>query len=592
MAEIPRPEVVVPTGAAWDELRDRLQTEYRSEVFFVAIDVDVSGTATIEGNVASEKFSTLLTDLVFAQPTVMSVANNVIVTSPLHPAQSIDPTDWLPPRAVDQDESVTRYPSITSVGRPQPGALFEVNVDLTLDPDNSVDPEAMRISDLPADWNMLTIDARILSSELVFETGADTGTVTIRRDQPSQPAAFVGRVSELANAGSDVRVTVLFSYKGRFAGSAKASFELVGEKLATKQQSPPATLATTTSFLAVPSAVGADLTVHVLNVDDSDKSNWVFNCLAAPDLADRKGVSVLGRGRKEYLTDLFQSVQFYDPATHRRRLQGIGERVWSVAPVEFQSLYASLRTRLGTNFSIQFITDDPFVPWEMMFPTDMEGADHLFMSHPVSRWVLDVPYRTSVFPAGAIASFVPNYGSGTLPAAVEEGRYIVDVLGGIAKSSVRSDFVSFLEQPGSPPTQIVHFAGHGASSRAGERGIEMEDGSVVLEDLTSSVVLGKDHRSLFVLNACEMGSSDVALGVVESWPERLLSLRFGGVIAPLWAIRDAHASAVIRDTLHAFRQSDVTLSEALRASRAKHRDASATPYAYLCYGDVMAKASR
>ncbi|OXE38680.1 hypothetical protein CCS92_27815, partial [Methylobacterium radiotolerans] len=47
-------------------------------------------------------------------------------------------------------------------------------------------------------------------------------------------------------------------------------------------------------------------------------------------------------------------------------MKGIGEEIWEAAPSAFKAVYIDLYSRLGRDFPIQIITDEPHVPWEMM----------------------------------------------------------------------------------------------------------------------------------------------------------------------------------------------------------------------------------
>lgn len=118
----------------------------------------------------------------------------------------------------------------------------------------------------------------------------------------------------------------------------------------------------------------------------------------------------------------------------------------------------------------------------------------------------------------------------------------------------------------------------------------MTDGWVSSKEVHSGVRLGMRDGTFVVLNACSAGTADETLGVVGGWPTRLATRGFGGVLAPIWAVQDEHASSVVLHQLDGLTKGR-PLGEAMRDARVCYRNASATPYAYLCHGDVMARMS-
>jgi len=116
----------------------------------------------------------------------------------------------------------------------------------------------------------------------------------------------------------------------------------------------------------------------------------------------------------------------------------------------------------------------------------------------------------------------------------------------------------------------------------------MTDGWISCDEMHSGVKLGNRDHSFVVINACEVAGGDYELGAIDGWPAALGERGFGGVLAPLWAIQDDYASLVVRDFITAFRNKR-SLGESICRARMADRDKSATPYAYICYGDVMAE---
>jgi CHAT domain len=279
---------------------------------------------------------------------------------------------------------------------------------------------------------------------------------------------------------------------------------------------------------------------------------------------------------------------------HAGKLRGIGEEIWKISPPSFKLLYRDLHREFGPSFPIQIITDEPHIAWEMMHPDDdagVSGPDHLFMTHPIARWLVHLQGRISPkFTAGSIASFVPNYkDEESLAMALEEGQWLAENLGAVAQEATYNGFTDFWGSAmPSDPVAVLHFAGHGDTDAAGIAKIKLIDGWVSCNDVHGGVRLGREHGTFVVLNACKVGAAEYRLGLSSGWAASLTGQGFRGVLAPLWAVQDKCASVVVRDYLSKFMQG-VPLGLAMQQARAASRDMSATPYAYVVHGDVMAR---
>ena len=73
---------------------------------------------------------------------------------------------------------------------------------------------------------------------------------------------------------------------------------------------------------------------------------------------------------------------------HRARIEGFGKRLWDRAPVEFRAVYWALHDHCKRALAIQFVSDKPHLPWELMRPY-RGGETHppLAMKHAVARWI-------------------------------------------------------------------------------------------------------------------------------------------------------------------------------------------------------------
>lgn len=584
----------------WSTLRSSIYVLAR-EIYEMDV-VLAAGTLTLTGSVTSEKVRERLGAMFgLVAP---ELRNELVVAAPFECAGGDSNWSYQDPLAMDgATGSLTRYPAVTPGAEASPGAAFNFEVDLAAAPDGMTEGGAVELANLPAGWTEVTVDVEIFCDALIFEDAAGKhGVVTVLPDGSSRPAVFRGRIRSDAVVGDVFKLTATFEQAGRHAGSAVRRIR-IEPGAASGSTGPAAVPPTGRGVELVRDVRSALLTVKIIEGSVAGVLTW---SLSTPR---RSGPFKTGAWREQidlkgdtsrFARELLQSCPNLRPGRkHVSMLRGIGERIWQVAPDCFKGLYAELRAEHGPSFPIQFVTDEPHVPWEMMHPDEEAGmpeADHLFMTHPVARWFggSEGGMREG-FGRGLIASFVPEYDDGSgLPAAVEEGRRLVSEFGAEAREATYEGFTGFLGEPlPNACISILHFAGHAAPSLDGadeREGLRMTDGWVSSKEVHSGVRLGMRDGTFVVLNACSAGTADETLGVVGGWPTRLATRGFGGVLAPIWAVQDEHASSVVLHQLDGLTKGR-PLGEAMRDARVCYRNASATPYAYLCHGDVMARMS-
>jgi hypothetical protein len=405
---------------------------------------------------------------------------------------------------------------------------------------------------------------------------------------------FSALVTDEARDLGRVDIQLVFSHDGRPCGQLAVSFAL-----AASQPAVPTGEMTTASVSIPTHQPSADLTVNILqDPGGGDRYQWSFN--VGPGLrnlgeAFRFASSGFGMSAKDYFKAKFNACPYLAQGQHQGALQGIGEEIWRAAPQEFRNLYLAIHKRVGFDFSIQIMTNEPYVPWELMFPVeeDLEDAGHLYLKHPTARWFMDGASMPPSFPIGDVITFAPQYQyGGNLPAAQAEAEWLVTKYGAHRPDPTYAGFMGVLQTPPNTAVRLLHFAGHGASEGApGSVGIRMSDGWVPVDAINSSVQLGKRYRPLCIINACQVGATDACLASTSGWPPALVRRSFSGVIAPLWSVQDDIASEFIKDTLTELIDNGQSFGNAVLKSRQYHSAVSPSAFAYLSYGDVMAKAA-
>ncbi|QXT34860.1 CHAT domain-containing protein [Sphingomonas sanguinis] len=495
---------------------------------------------------------------------------------------------------------VLRCPSIGSTGNLVPAGRVEISVDLKT---GSTGAASIAVGRFPADWTTIAVAVQLIApwAEAVETV---SGAVILNADGTSTPAVFSCRIAPDFD-GSSAQVQAVFMHGTRICGFLAKDLLPTGNADGRSGEADRASTvdigdgpgdassisaALTPSVRVVPDAAGPSLTVTITSAD-RDAQTWFWQAAMPGGLSVGIGRIDLKDDAKRFSDTLLGSCPDLAPNRVGRVMDGIGEHLWRVAPAEFREGYAKWRAALGTDFPIQFITEDPYVPWEMMKP-EIADAGHLFVDHPVARWPAQ---RTGLLRErlgrGEILSFVPSYAPGQgLPHAELEGRWMAQALGAVTMTARTDAFFDVLDGRHPNGVAMIHFAGHGRVD-TGQRdgGIQLEDGFVGVMDVDQTrTVVGLECATLVLLNACETSAGARMLGTNTGWGAAIAARGFGGLLAPLWEVDDGMALEMIKAVLPALLQRRETLGESLRTARRVHCASSASAFAYLAHGDVMA----
>lgn len=587
-----RGNLKLPAGTEWHVLTVLLEG-FLNRIYEVEVTVK-RDRSLLNGRVFSKEVADSIRHLVALHAPTRGLDGELAWASPLYSADTGDMDEefqWSATVDVRSTSTIDRLPVIRPVMTPEIDKRLDVVVDLTEVPGD--DTFGSFSADVPSDWDYIEVEAVLTCTGLQIAEADRRKTIRLDRDGSSRPVLFSGLVTADAKPAGGVTIRLSLSYEGRDSGYAERTIPLASGS----GEMPPA-LEPSLSYAKLETyATGPDLTVRIFALDGSGRYQWSF--IASPSLhgfdADRYGDKNLNESPKTYFLKKLATCPTMRAGEHVGKLRGIGEQIWDATPSEFRDVYVEVRERMGSAFSIQIVTDDPYVPWELMFPTDPRIPDpsHLFLCHPVSRWLVNNGARYLDFERGSRVTFVPEYAmSNTLPAAREEGQWLKQTLGAVSGDASYTGFTGFLQRRHPEAVQLIHFAGHGASEEAGgAHGLCLEQGSwMTADEMNGSVRVGRDHRPMFILNACQVGQAQHALGSISGWPSALLRQGFGGLVAPLWSIQDNTASKFMREFLAGFIGNGETLGQAALSARRANAGENASSYAYLVYGDVMATA--
>jgi hypothetical protein len=544
-------------------------------------------------------------------------------SEPAPPAPA--PSDWThaePPETVvsapleDEGTAPLRHPSIDIDQPLAPERDVVVVIDLLHEAVTHTQGGPVIVGQLAADWQTLDLTVHLQCAALEFANGSQA-IVTINRNAASVPAKLKARVRADAAAGS-VAVMATFMMGTRFCGSAVRLFDVGTAQTGARpggvraspelRPRPTSTLAPGDVAAAVMGTVVVeraaeqpDLTVHISRIDKDKPAllRWLMVTKRFDGLPPRlEGEIQLDHDPATQASALFKEFAVLERGKHTERIEGFGSRLWTMAPDVFRKVYWALWDRHQRPLTIQFISEEPHMPWELMRPVrEDESEIHppLALKHAVARWIKRWDgYMRNRLPAGRLCTIAPKYASVSraLKRAQIESDTLVTAFSARREDGTRTAVLTLLQAEPSEPVAILHFAGHGkfAPEAATHSNIKLEDGDLTASEVERPEVrLGRCCRTLVFFNACEVGAAGAVFGEVGGWADAFLGRQFGGFIAPLWSVDDEDAGVVAVELLERILKQGKPIGAALRDVREAHGATSPTFYSYLYYGDVTAR---
>jgi CHAT domain-containing protein len=508
----------------------------------------------------------------------------------------VERTDADRPASEDEGTTPLRYPSLETDAALTPGVNVTVTVDLLRAAAGHTQGGPVAVGPQAPDWQQRDLSVVLSCPQIDFE-GDGRGTVTIRRNQASVPAPVKGRVRGDTKPGDAAPVIASFFDGTRFCGSAFRVFAVAGAAA-----SSPAVVTTPAGGTVVtePAARQPDVTVRITRASGAPgRLDWLVETVRFDGLPPRLRETIdLPQDPAAEVAALFAEFATLERGQHRARIEGFGDRLWQRAPRMFRDVYWALWDHYGRTLTIQFISDEPHLPWELMRPVrpdESEVHPPLALKHAVARWIERWDgYMRNQLPPGGVFTIAPRYATASrlLPRAQTESQTLVDRFRAQRVDGTRQAVKTLLETaPPVAPVALLHFAGHGHFVRTATTAssISLEDGALAASEIERpEVKLGKACRTLVFFNACEVGSTGSILGEIGGWADAFLGRQFGGFIAPLWSVDDEDAGVVAAELLQGILERHQPIGEVLRALRVKHGDVSPTFYSYLYYGDVTA----
>lgn len=379
-------------------------------------------------------------------------------------------------------------------------------------------------------------------------------------------------------------ICAFFTVEGEFRGTVTRAVDLDGRPLSNRSFGEAVNLFAETGKLA-------DLSVLVTQTGEG------YSChVMSPHLEDfRNGKSMTWQlhGNSEDIVTGYME-RFTAPNTKPRQLiaelRGAGKMLFNATPEVFRQAYWQLVNDKLPLDTIAVVSQEPFIPWELMVPTEgPNGEDHnlpLGAQYSVGRWVHSAVAPTSVLAVSESQIVAPQYDAErTLPQSQPEAAAVIATIGGrvVTPASFEDVSAALISQ-----SSLLHFVCHGEDEGTSGQALLLDDNDV----LTESSLLGIDgvkaafkaKAPLVFLNACEVGRGSPSLVGERSFASQFIKLGAQAVIAPLWSVDDTIAHEVALAFYGALKDTPgKPLAEIFRDIRKKAYETGQDTWAAYCF---------
>jgi len=427
-------------------------------------------------------------------------------------------------------------------------------------------------------------------------------TFVIHRGVPrSDSVTFEVTVSDATLNGTP-RIMALFRHNERACGEVSRKINLRGPST-TEDKPPPALFSVHTT------AEPAHLTIEITN---PSKDLQHFDCLVSTSLLSSYKSGKTEAWNLNERTETLVEQYFREftargtaPAARIAALRGAGKKLFERAPQIFRDAYWRIVDEKKPLQTISIVSQDPFIPWELMIPHrdlpdgSFEIRKPLGVEFRIGRWTKKQHFAApQTLPLNDGWVFAPNYRDPPPPQplkwADDEAKLVMDAFHGERISPAST--AKFIQTIKNDCRSFLHFICHGSSRLAGSQTILDEDKAV----LTSLQLAGYEidnacakKKPFVFLNACEVGRPIPSLTGLGGFASEFVDLGASAVIAPLWSVKDDIAHEVAEEFYGAIKADPrIPFAEVIRKIRKRAYDDPAgedTYAAYCFYGDPLAE---
>lgn len=320
--------------------------------------------------------------------------------------------------------------------------------------------------------------------------------------------------------------------------------------------------------------------------------------------------------RVQYVAALYEKIEDRwistnnDVEAFTEELRAFGGALYDeLFPKSLQQFLWKYRERLK---SIQVISDEPFIPWELVHLKDPDERglpdETLFMGQMgVVRWLGAAGWPPSELKIrdGRAHYVIPHYPHPDykLPEAEEEAKFLEEKFKAAKVEPQINPVRELLKRAGS--LDLLHFACHGTAEMDNKSEARLllegriERGQYIKEFMTAEEagqymrLKRTDAPPMIVLNACQAGRAGYKLTGIGGFAQAFLLGGAGVFVGTLWSVGDTPARTFTETLYTELLDKQATLAEAtINAREAARLAGDATWLAYVVYGYPYLKLAR
>ena len=429
------------------------------------------------------------------------------------------------------------------------------------------------------------------------------GPLVIERDSPESERVAVELqvVDDPAAVSGTPEIVAYLTYEGRPCGSVSREVAVQGVAAPAAREAQPRRDA-----LAVEAgAAAADLQVDVVEAPGRDGRTFTVTVrtpLLPAYAGGRTETWALPSVAKDLVAEYMKEFTSGELSNEDRllELEGAGMDLFDAAPELFRQVFWELIDAGARLESIAIVSEEPYVPWELMVPTRRvpgrrrEERKPLGVEFSVSRWSpRDHTSPPQRIPLGDSVVVAPR--DSGLDQAEDEAAMVLERFPGTRIDPAGTQALDrWLNEKN---TTLLHFICHGESGVT--QVLKLENGQVLnttrLRALDGLCRALEEGRPLVFINACQVGRPVPALVGTGGFAERFMGMGAAGVVAALWSVRDSIAHEIAVEFYRRVKEEPgVPFAQILRDIRKKAYEPGGgedTYAAYCFYGDPRATAA-
>ncbi len=287
-----------------------------------------------------------------------------------------------------------------------------------------------------------------------------------------------------------------------------------------------------------------------------------------------------------------------EPEEIYAQLEALGQELYhELFPPELKAAYRRFR---GVAETVLLISDEPWIPWELIKPyddsdpSDVIDDDFLCCRFQLTRWLAGGRPPAAAIPVGQLAAIEAGSspdGLEPLASAAEEFRFLGELAEEYAIEDSSLDDATYVRVTALLREQdlgLLHFTGHGEidPEQPNASGFWLVDGRALKpRDLYGRIRTRlRQNRPLVFFNACHVARLSWSLTQLGGWAQRFVyDCGCGAFVGPQWTVGDEDATAFAKAFYEALKRG-MTLGGAAHEARRALPAHSLGRLAYSFYG--------